>query len=131
MIDIDVTKIYKRSHGESRDDGMFVEANGSVGNVCRKLLEFMEAFENLRLAIASCGDCVRLRVGLCKSGIEPIVAAVVMAGTIDATSNVRQVFLSTDEPVEMEDFLVRALHDSFDTSQYIRRITRRLRRPAA
>lgn len=130
MIDVDVNALYLRSHGEwGRPRGGLRDTtdHGAVGDVCRKVLELLQAYENLRCAIRSCGDCVRLRVG----GAGPLSMAAVMAAAIDATSGERVVFLDSDDQEATEDALVRALHRAYDTSSYVRRAARRLRRPAA
>lgn len=140
MIDIDVSDIFMRSHGDGlemrgRQENMFelrdTTNRDAVNNVCRKLLELMQAFENLRTAILACGDCVRLNIAPRRGVFDPMSSAVMMAAILDATSDTRVVFIDSDHQMEVEDHLVRSLHDAYDTSSYVRRVMRRLRRPAA
>jgi hypothetical protein len=143
MIDVDVSKAYQRSHGDGlpkrgRQRSMFELSDATdreaVDNVCRKLVELMQAFENLKAAIRACGDCVRFSVPTPRGRMDPMGLAVVIAACVDAASGARDVYLDAedgDAQMEIEDTLVRALHDAYDTSAYVRRACRRLRRPAA
>ena len=108
MIDIDVSKIYEMSHGMtsgSRTTMRDTIGSGARGDVCRKLLEFMQAFENLRVSILSCGDCVRLKVNPSNGSLDLMSAAVVMASVVDATSDVRSVFIDSDDQMGIEDLI--------------------------
>lgn len=133
MIDIDVHRVYEMSHGRDKVVESIPDTIGrdAKNDVCRKLLELMQAFENLRVAILTCGDCVRLKVNLHDGVLDPMSSAAMMASIIDASSDARSVFLDTDDQMGIEDFLVLALHQAYDLSAYIKRISRRLRRRVA
>lgn len=135
MIDIPVNDVLKRAYGDGgRIDGKRRDAfvprdttsRESVDNVCHKVIELMQSFENLRVAIASCGDCVRFDV----TANDRVSLVVTMAAVMDAISSERLIFIDSDDQMGVEDKLVRSLHQTYDTSAYVMRRMRRLRRPA-
>ena len=138
MIDIDIKELYRKSHGfgellDSPSDDPYSLADatnsGAVNNVCRKVLELRQAVDNLGTAIASCGDSVRFSVKA-EDGLDELSATLAMAAVVDGMSGWRSIFLDVDNHDALDGIVVRALHDSCDTSQYVRRLSMRLRRSA-
>ena len=139
VIDIDVSAVFDGAHGEGRDKppdprDPFALADATddmaVRLVCRKLLELWQAFENLRLAVLSCGDCVRFRVSVPKGGRwssgDAISRAVVMAALVDGGSD-RAIYLEADH--DFEEVVFKGLHAASDVGSYVSRRSMRLRRP--
>lgn len=132
MIDIDVERVYIDAHGsdnklERFDPCALIDTTDTdaVRNVCRKLLELMQAFSNLKAAIAECGDCVRLSFGDMGS---PMALAAVAAALMDGGQ--RDVYLRPRNADVLEMRCAISLRAAQDMSGYTRRWNRRLRRPS-
>lgn len=136
MIDLGIDELYRRAHGfgelkEPSDDDPYSLSDATdrdcVSDVCRKSLELVQAIDNLRTAIGRCGDSVRFSVDT-DGGLDEMTAAVVMAAMVDGIGGWRSIYLDVDNHDALDGIVVRSLHDSCDTSQYVRRLSMRLRR---
>lgn len=132
MISVDMSDVYARSCGEGelkpQYDPFAVASpvdQASARMVRKRIVELWQSFRNLRDAVDGCGDSVRISVSSTPSGME---LAAVAAALMD--SDQRCVYLDVDDHDVLDSHVCRTLHAAEGKSDYIRRASRRLRRPA-